>query len=63
MRAVDQLAMEFKNRSDVIEQAIRSFLQERVRILRDKKDLSILNHRADALNEEAGDVLSYQVEL
>ena len=60
---LDQLGEEFKNRSDAVEQALRLLLKERMRKLREEKDLKILNQKADDLNEEAEDVLSYQVDL
>lgn len=63
MEEIDGLGDEFKNRSDVVERALRLLLQQRMRRLREEKDLKILNQRADDLNEEAEDVLSYQVDL
>ena len=52
-----------KNRSAVIEEALKFFLRKRLQALREEKDRKILNQRANELNEEAEDVLSYQVEL
>ena len=46
-----------------MEQALREYLANRSRGERDRKDLQILNSRADELNEEALDVLEYQVEV
>lgn len=63
MTALDRIAGDYKNRSDIIENALRAFLRRKARALREKKDLQILNSKAEALNEEAEDVLSYQVEL
>lgn len=60
---LDQLGEEFKNRSDMVEQALRLLLKQRMQRIREEKDLKILNQRADDLNEEAEDVLSYQVDL
>ena len=60
---LNRLGDEFKNRSEVVEQALRLLLKQRTQKLREEKDLKILNQRADDLNEEAEDVLSYQVEL
>ena len=59
--AIDKQTDTFKNRSDLIEVAIRDFLDRQARAQRDAKDLAILNARADRLNEEAADVLEYQV--
>jgi predicted DNA-binding antitoxin AbrB/MazE fold protein len=38
-------------------------VRHRARAERDAKDIEIINRNCDALNEEALDVLSYQVEL
>jgi hypothetical protein len=51
------------NRSAVIEVAIQTLWTLRQRDARDASDRRILEQRADALGEEALDVLSYQVEL
>ncbi|MBT4497690.1 MAG: ribbon-helix-helix domain-containing protein [Gemmatimonadetes bacterium] len=63
VREMDDLSSQYGNRSALVEQAIREFLIAEARRRRDAQDLEILNRRADALNEEAGDVLSYQVDL
>jgi metal-responsive CopG/Arc/MetJ family transcriptional regulator len=52
-----------KNRSDFIEAAVRSFLQQQLRDELNARDLAIINERADALNDGVADVLSYQVPL
>lgn len=63
LESLDGLADEFKNRSDLVERALRFFFEKRLQKQREAKDLKILNTRADSLNDEARDVLSYQVEL
>jgi Arc/MetJ-type ribon-helix-helix transcriptional regulator len=60
---IDQLTDRFGNRSAVIEKAIRDFLAVEAKRRRDIQDMEILNRRGDALNKEAEDVLSYQVDL
>ena len=59
--AVNEAAREGESRSQVIERLLRrSFsVQERVNV--DKRDRNIINEHADELNEEAVDVLAYQV--
>jgi len=52
-----------ESRSTLIEQAVREFLQNHAKKAREEKDLKILNAKADSLNEEAEDVLSYQVDF
>ena len=63
VEGLDALLGEFKNRSDAIEQAVRSFLERRAKAMREKRDLKILNARIGRLNEEAEEVLSYQADL
>ena len=63
VRKIDALASRYGNRSLLIETAIREFLASQAKRTRDLKDLDILNSRADALNKEAEDVLSYQVDV
>lgn len=63
LAALEGVADEYKNRSEMIEQAIRFFIQKKIQSLREEKDLKILNEKADGLNDEAEDVLAYQVEL
>jgi len=63
VRRMDSLSSQYGNRSALIEQALRDFLAAEARRRRDAQDLEILNRRADALNEEAEDVLSFQVDL
>ncbi len=61
LEAIDQRSAQFKNRSDFIEVAIRSFIAQMIRDEQNAKDLVIINRQADRLNQEAADVLSYQV--
>ncbi len=61
--AIDRLAGPTKNRSAVIERAVREFAAAEARRLRDARDREILDTQAEALNREAGDVLSYQVDV
>ena len=59
LKEVDKLSSQYGNRSILIEQAIREFLAAAARRRRDLRDIEILNRRADVLNKEAADVLSY----
>ena len=61
LEAIDQRSGRFKNRSDFIEAAVRAYITQMIRNEQNAKDLAILNSRADRLNEEAADVLTYQV--
>jgi metal-responsive CopG/Arc/MetJ family transcriptional regulator len=63
IRQIDALASQYGTRSALIEQAVRDFLAAQAKRTREARDLEILNRRAEALNAEAEDVLSYQVEL
>jgi metal-responsive CopG/Arc/MetJ family transcriptional regulator len=60
---IDTLLSQYGTRSAVIERAVRDFLATEVQRQREARDLEILNRRAEALNAEAADVLSYQIEL
>jgi metal-responsive CopG/Arc/MetJ family transcriptional regulator len=57
---VDALAGKKHKRSEIVESALRDFLQKKARTVRDKRELEIINANADKLNEEALDVLEYQ---
>ncbi len=61
LEAIDKRSSQFKNRSDFIEAAIRAFIAQAIREEQNAKDLAIINRRADRLNQEAADVLAYQV--
>jgi metal-responsive CopG/Arc/MetJ family transcriptional regulator len=63
IRAMDALSSQYGTRSALIEQAVRDFLATVAQRQREAQDLEILNRRAEALNVEAADVLSYQVVL
>ena len=63
IQQIDALSSQYGTRSALIEQAVRDFLAVQAQRTRDAQDLEILNRRAEALNVEAKDVLSYQVEL
>ena len=60
---IDRRSGEFRSRSEFLETAARGFLRQLARREIEQRDLSIINRRADALNAEAEDVLSYQVLL
>ena len=62
IRQIDALSSQYGTRSALIEQAVRDFLMAQAKRTRDAQDLEILNKRAEALNVEAKDVLSYQVD-
>ena len=63
IRQIDALSSQYGTRSALIERAVRDFLATAAQRQREAQDLEILNRRAEALNAEAVDVLSYQVEL
>ena len=57
---VDALAGKKNKRSEIVETALRDFLQKKACAERDQRELEIINANADKLNEEALDVLEYQ---
>lgn len=63
LKAIDQFARQYKNRSDFLEAAARALIAQLLRDAQNAKDLEILNRRAEVLNREAADVLTYQVTL
>ena len=63
LKAIDEYTGEYKNRSEFIEKAIQSFIRQLIRRQQDARDLEIINQRADYLNREAADILTYQVDL
>ena len=60
--AVEAITRNGESRSQVIERLLRESLAARTRSSMDERDLGIINAHADELNEEALDVLGYQVE-
>ena len=63
LRALEEHVASYKNRSDFIEAALWAFIKQKIRDEQNARDRTILSRRADALNKEAQDVLSYQVPL
>jgi metal-responsive CopG/Arc/MetJ family transcriptional regulator len=61
IKAIDKLSGQYKNRSEFIELALRHYIAQLIRKQRNARDLEIINQRAERLNEEALDVLAYQV--
>jgi len=60
---IDRREGQFKNRSVFLEVAAKAFLAQLEREELNARDLEIINRHADRLNDEASDVLAYQVEL
>jgi len=63
IKYIDVSAAGRQTRSEFIEYAVRDFITRQAKKKRDCKDLNIINKRADHLNKEAEEVLSYQAEL
>jgi len=63
LRTIDRLGGKGGNRSAVIEAAVLALWEAEQRRKRKAEDRKILDANADRLNQEAEDVLSYQVEL
>jgi len=63
LAAIDRHAGKDANRSEFIENAVRSYLATLVRGQQNARDLAIINRRAARLNREAKDVLGYQARL
>jgi metal-responsive CopG/Arc/MetJ family transcriptional regulator len=52
-----------ENRSEFIEKALWAFIAQAGKAEQTARDVRIINEKADSLNEEAADVLAYQVKL
>jgi metal-responsive CopG/Arc/MetJ family transcriptional regulator len=63
LRSLDRVAGDHSNRSRLIEEAVRALLESKARAARDARDIEVINRHADRLNDEAADVLEYQVKL
>jgi metal-responsive CopG/Arc/MetJ family transcriptional regulator len=63
LRRVDRLAGSKQSRSAFIERVLRRYLHELARAEMQARDLKLLNQAADRLNEQAADVLDYQVPM
>jgi metal-responsive CopG/Arc/MetJ family transcriptional regulator len=64
LKVVDKRAKQYKkNRSDFIEAAVLAFIGRLIRDEQNARDLEILNRRAEYLNQEAAEVLAYQIPL
>ncbi len=63
LRTIDEYSGGQVSRSEFIEKAIQAYLSQLIRNARDAKDLELINRHAKSLNEEADDVLEYQVNL
>ena len=60
LTAIDRNMGEFKSRSDFLEFAAKQYLSQLTRRELERRDLEIINRKADALNREAKDVLDFQ---
>ena len=63
LESIDQRTFEGESRSEAIERLLRESFALQARRTRDSKDLELINQHADQLNEEAEDVLRFQVEM
>lgn len=60
---IDKKSTNHKSRSEFIENALWIYLNHLVRQEKNKLDLKIINANSVSLNEEARDVLNYQVSI
>jgi len=61
VEAIDKSSGSGRNRSEFIEKAVRAYLALLERQRNNARDLEIISRRAERLNQEASDVLDYQV--
>lgn len=62
LRAVDRLVGKRGNRSAFIELAVREYLVQKQRELRDARDAAIYHKHADEYAEVVRDILEFQIE-
>ena len=63
IKEIDDIIHDSRNRSRFIEEAIISYIDKKRKKIRNDKDLELINNAEKALNDEALEVLSYQVKL
>jgi metal-responsive CopG/Arc/MetJ family transcriptional regulator len=63
IKAIDQRASSGRTRSEFIEMALWAFITQMIRNEQNARDLEIINQQAERLNQEAADVLAYQVAI
>ena len=61
IEAIVQRTGNDRDRSEFIESAIWAYIHQIIHHDQEQRDLEILNQHAERLNEEADDVLTYQV--
>lgn len=61
LQTIDDFLGQYQSRSAFIEAASRAFIAQLIREEQNARDLKIINQSADRLNEEAMDVLNYQI--
>lgn len=61
--AIDSLSGGESRRSEFIEEALQAYLGVKAGRNKTRSDLEIINEHAEELNEEAMDVLDYQIAL
>lgn len=61
LKEIDDLVEYSHNRSTLIEEALREYIERNKKSSTNQRDLELINDYADELNQEAVDVLSYQV--
>lgn len=63
LAAIDAIAQPPVNRSVFLEAAAWAYIKQQQRAERIARDIKIINERADALNAETEDALTFQVPL
>jgi Arc/MetJ-type ribon-helix-helix transcriptional regulator len=63
LKFLEKEARKGESRSEVIDRLLRETLANNHRQAREARDLELINKHVDELNQEAEDVLEYQVEF
>jgi len=61
LKEIDEMVEYSHDRSTLIEEALRDYIERNKKPSTSQRDLELLNNFADELNQEAVEVLSYQV--
>ena len=63
LKAIDHHIGVYRSRSEFLETAARIFIEQLKKKETEQRDLEIIDKNADKLNNEADDVLGYQVSI
>jgi metal-responsive CopG/Arc/MetJ family transcriptional regulator len=63
LATIDEMAVEYKNRSEFIELTMRKAIARMIRAKQDARDIILINKHSDEINAEIQDALRYQIDI